>query len=94
MLTAKNSAGDLAFLQASFHTTLSDLIENYANFKTLMLIFEIELKYQVQTLECIYGGGGILVFSVRTGLSMQVQINLDFDMVGFCSDELASRIKS
>ena len=70
MLTAKNSAGDLAFLQASFHTTLSDLIENYANFKTLMLIFEIELKYQVQTLECIYGGG-ILVFSVRTGLSMQ-----------------------
>ena len=58
MLTAKNSAGDLAFLQASFHTTLSDLIENYANFKTLMLIFEIELKYQVQTLECIYGGGG------------------------------------
>jgi len=42
------------------------------------------------------GGGGwvILVFSVRTGLRMQVQINLDFDMVGFCSDELASRIKS
>jgi len=94
MLTAKNSAGDLAFLQASFHTTLSDLIENYANFKTLMLIFEIELKYQVQTLECIYGGGGFWFLASELVSVCRVQINLDFDMVGFCSDELASRIKS
>jgi len=72
MLTAKNSAADLAFLQVSFRPTLSDLIENHASFKTLTLISGIQKQIKVSSMDLgMYLRGGI-------SFNMQVQINLDF----------------